>query len=324
MNVSLRYDLRCPADICPVGPAELYEAALTQCEWADQLGFNDVILSEHHGASDGYLPSMVAMGSAIAARTKNLRIRLAAIVAPFYNPLKLAEDLVVLDNLSQGRLDVVLANGYVVSEFEMFDVEMGDRVKLVKEAIHTLKSAWSGEEFEFRGRKVTITPKPFQPNGPSIILGGNTEGAAKRAAQMADAFMPTMPGFYDIYRKELELLGKPDPGPMPSLTGMYFHVARDPEAVWEKVAPHALHEMNSYGQWAAEADSATGYQPVSDSEVLKSMGLHEILTPEQAIERLKGLGQDGQLILHPLMGGLDPELAWENLRLLETEVLPNL
>jgi len=319
----IRYDFRCPP-ICPVGPADLYEAALEQCAWADSLGFERVTLSEHHGSDDGYLPSLVALGSAIAARTSSMLIRLAAVIAPLHNPLRLAEDLSVLDHLSRGRLEVVLANGYVPSEFEMFDVKMSDRVKLVTEAIETLKQAWTGQPFEFRGRTVSVTPAPYRQPRPPIILGGASEGAARRAAHIADEFMPTMPQFWDFYRDELRKLGQADPGEMPPLSGMYIHITNDVEEVWEQVAPYALHEMNAYGVWAAESGSETGYQPIDDPAMLFSFGQHKILTPPEAVELISGMPEDGVVMFHPLMGGLDPKLAWENLRAFEKEVLPSL
>ena len=322
-NFEIRYDFRCPPGICPVGPADLYEAALEQCEWAESLGFSRVTISEHHGADDGYLPSLVAMGSAIAARTSQMRIRLGAIIVSLHDPLRLAEDLAVLDNISRGRLEVVIANGYVPSEFAMFDVKLSDRVKLVTEAVEAIKSAWTGEPFDYRGRTVRVTPKPCQEPRPPIVLGGASEGAARRAARIADDFMPTMPKFWDFYRDELQKQGKPDPGPMMQGANMYLHVTEDVGRTWEQIAPHALHEMNSYGQWAAEAESATGYQPVDDIEMLKGIGMHKILTPAETVELVNSTPDDGAVLFHPLMGGLDPEIAWENLRLFESEVLPH-
>lgn len=319
----IRFDFRCP-DICPVSPAELYHAALQQCEWADSLGFGSVVLSEHHGSDDGYLPSLVPLASAIAARTSKMGIRLGAVIAPLHNPLRLAEDLSVLDHLSRGRLEVVLANGYVPSEFQMFDVQLSDRVKLVTETVETLKQAWTAQPFEFRGRKVRVTPAPFRQPRPPIILGGASEGAARRAAQIADGFMPTMPQFWDFYRDELKQLGKEDPGSLPPISGMYFHVTKDVEETWEQVGPHALHEMNGYGKWASESGSETGYQPMEDLSVLRSLGMHQIVTPSEAIEIIKNLPEEGQVMFHPLMGGLNPDLAWQNLKTFETEVLPHI
>ena len=116
-NFCLRYDLRASAQ--GQGNARaLYAAALDQCAWADGLGFLSVALSEHHGSPDGYLPAPLVMAAAVAARTRTLRIMLSALIVPLYEPLRLAEDLAVLDTLSCGRIIPVLSGGYVAAEFK--------------------------------------------------------------------------------------------------------------------------------------------------------------------------------------------------------------
>ena len=210
--LNIRYDFRCP-DICPVPVEELYHAAIEQAVWAEDLGFVSVTLSEHHGSDDGYLPSLVALASAIAARTENIHIMLAALIAPMHDPLRIAEDLAVLDRISKGRISVTVAGGYVPSEFEMFGYTTSDRVRLTVEMVETLKAAWTGEPFEFRGRTVRVTPTPYQNPRPAIWLGGSGEKAARRAARIADGFLPTMPEFWDFYRDEVIQLGRDDPGP---------------------------------------------------------------------------------------------------------------
>ena len=87
----LRYDFRRP-DFAKASSAELVQTALDQCEWADRQGFATVTLSEHHGSPDGYLPSPVVFGAAVAARTHDLRLLLAALIAPLHDPIRLAED----------------------------------------------------------------------------------------------------------------------------------------------------------------------------------------------------------------------------------------
>src|SRR5687767_1563233 len=117
--LGLRYDLRLPgAD--PQRRKAQYDAALEQCAWADNLGFGSVTISEHHGSPDGYLPSPIVFSTAVAMRTKNMFINLGALIAPLHDPVRLAEDLAILDLLSGGRLIVTIGAGYVEGEFEMF------------------------------------------------------------------------------------------------------------------------------------------------------------------------------------------------------------
>jgi hypothetical protein len=105
---------------------------------------------------------------------------------------------------------------------------------------------------------------------------------------------------------------------------MFLHVAEDPEAAWDRIAPHALHETNSYGDWLAEAGTPAPYGRVADAEALQASGLYLILTPEELLDRALALGPTGVLHFHPLMGGLDPDLAWSSLALFEKRVLPGL
>ena len=125
MLFGLRYDFRNPA-FARTSMADRYAAALDMAAWADSLGAVSIAISEHHGSADGYLPSPLPMIAAMAARTTNVRFMVAALIARFHDPLRLAEDMVVLDNLSRGRVDLVVAGGYVHEEFAMFDVPMGE------------------------------------------------------------------------------------------------------------------------------------------------------------------------------------------------------
>ncbi|HEV7679871.1 MAG TPA: LLM class flavin-dependent oxidoreductase [Candidatus Dormibacteraeota bacterium] len=117
MRLALKYDLRAPAFGADIDT--LYAACLDQCAAADGWGFERVFILEHHGSGDSYCSSPLTLAAAIAARTNRIRISTGALIAPFHHPLRLAEDLAVLDILSGGRLDVVLGAGYLPSEFDM-------------------------------------------------------------------------------------------------------------------------------------------------------------------------------------------------------------
>ena len=144
MFFGLRFDFRNP-EIGGISMADRYAAALDMVEWADKLGgCMTVAVSEHHGSDDGYLPSPLLMLSAMAARTTDVRFMVAALITSFYDPLRLAEDLVVLDNISRGRVDLVLGSGYVPSEFEMYGVPSSERAQRLTETMETLRAAFTG------------------------------------------------------------------------------------------------------------------------------------------------------------------------------------
>jgi len=321
MFLSLRFDFRNPA-IAGTSMADRYAAALDMAEWADNLGIPASIgVSEHHGSEDGYIPSPGLMLAAMAARTKTVRLSVAALIAPFHDPLRIAEDFCVLDNLSRGRVDMIVAGGYAPSEFAMFDVPIKERPKRVAEMVNTLKAAFAGKPFEYRGRTVHITPEPVRPGGPKVIMGGASEGAARRAARLADGFVPSTADCWEFYRDEMLKLGKPDPGPAMGGSSQVTALASDPEAGWQAMAPFFLHETNAYGAWKVEAGEDTPYNVYADADALRAANFYHVITPEQMVAQIKA-APAGVAQFHPLCGGMPVELAWSSLKLFEKEVLP--
>ncbi|MET0728499.1 MAG: LLM class flavin-dependent oxidoreductase [Acidimicrobiales bacterium] len=315
----LRFDLRNPA-FAGVDMTDRYEAALEMIEWADQRGALAVSLSEHHGSEDGYLPSPLVMAAAVAARTRNLAIGINALIAPFHDPLRLAEDVAVVDRLSRGRLNMTIAGGYAQHEFDMFGVALSERPARLRETVATLRAAWTGEPFEFRGRTVRVLPTPAQPGGPKIVLGGSSEAAARRAARIADGFVPSEMDSWEFYRDECLKLGKPDPGPARGSQADVVVLAEDPEAAWPVLGPYFMHESNAYGAWKPTA-GRDGYRRVDDLEELRAGDQYRILTPDQYTAELQAEGDLAVAKLHPMVGGIPPELAWQHLRLFEKTFL---
>ncbi len=320
MLFGLRFDFRNP-DIADTVMADRYDAALDMAEWADRLGCITVAVSEHHSSPDGYLPSPIPMIAAMAARTTSVRFNIAALIAPFHDPLRLAEDLIVLDILSRGRIDLIVAGGYVHEEFALFGVDMKERGRRVTEAVRVLRAAFSGQPFEYQGRTVHLTPTPFSPKGPSISLGGSSQVAAERAARIADGFIPSVPEVWPFYRDEVQRLGRPDPGPCPVGGNQTVALAEDADRGWEQMAPYFLHETNAYGRWQAQDDVASPYHTVSDTDALRATGQYRVVTPEEFVAEQKA-SPFPFAFFHPMCGGMPVELAWSSLRLFETDVLP--
>jgi alkanesulfonate monooxygenase SsuD/methylene tetrahydromethanopterin reductase-like flavin-dependent oxidoreductase (luciferase family) len=323
VQLSLKFDLRAPA--FGAAPADLYAAALDMCAWADAAGFDCVRFLEHHGSEDGYCPAPLVMAAAAAARTSRVRIRVRALILPLHDPVRVAEDAAVVDVISRGRLELVVAAGYVQSEFAMFGRSLADRPRLVEEGVRVLKQAWTGEPFDYQGRPALVALRPHRQPRPPIVLGGSSPAAARRAARIADGFEPTSRRLYDVYAAECGRLGTtPGPSLPPAPRGQFLYVSEDPERSWRELGPHLLHETQSYGAWLAEAGNATNYQPATDLEELRASGTYQILTPGECADLAAALGPDGQLEFHPLVGGADPALGWKCLTLFEKQVAPAL
>jgi alkanesulfonate monooxygenase SsuD/methylene tetrahydromethanopterin reductase-like flavin-dependent oxidoreductase (luciferase family) len=322
-QLHLRYDLRQP-EICRASSADMYQAAIDQCAWAEQNGFAAVHMSEHHGSSDGYCPAPLLLASAVAARTEHLMLYIAALIAPLHDPVRLAEQLAVLDTISKGRVLPIISAGYRAEEFEAIGKSLADRKDYMEMIGPFLQQAWSGVPFEHEGRTINVTPKPHSQPRPPILMGGSSRAAARRAARDGDFFIPSGPEIFELYREELEKLGKPDPGPMAASSTAVVFVAEDPEDYWQQIAPHLQHETNMYADWAEKAGVHTPYQRCQTLLDVRSSSSYLVYTPAQMISALKTMKDEDTVLFHPLCGGIHPDLAWQNLRLFAEQVLPEL
>lgn len=323
MKLALRYDMRAPS----IGaPAEaLYHAALEQCAWADRVGFETVYLAEHHACEDGYSPAPIVQAAAIAARTERIELHFSALVGVLHHPVKLAEELAVLDILSRGRVALTLGIGYRLHEYRLFGVDKRRRVALLDEVIDVLEQAWTGEPFRFRDMDIVVRPRPVQRPRPPIYIGGSSEASAVRAARKGDWFLPATPQLYERYAQERRALGLDVPAPPPARGPLFLHVTHDPEKDWPVVAPHLIYTSNSNAEWAKERGvGATPYPPVQTIDELKASPLFAVVTPDQCVELATSLGPASELTFQPLMGGLDPAVGWRGLELFESDVLPRL
>jgi alkanesulfonate monooxygenase SsuD/methylene tetrahydromethanopterin reductase-like flavin-dependent oxidoreductase (luciferase family) len=320
----LRFDVRAPAD----GPADirdLYDAAIEMSVWAEQHGAFAAVVSEHHASPDGYLPSPLLLASAIAARTTTLPITVAALLVPLYDPVKLAEDMAVLDVISHGRVAHIAGLGYRPEEYAMFGQSLRTRGRRMDECLQVLQRAWSGEEFVYEGRTVRVTPRPVTPGGPPLMYGGGSVAAARRAARFGLGFFAQTwaPGLEDAYRDECTRLGN-EPGmcfvPAPGSATSIF-VAEDVDRAWKEIGPFMLHDAQMYASWLGTSAAASKSNAMTVEALRAESGPYRIVTPEEAVDYIR---THGALALHPLCGGCPPELAWETLHLVADEVLPAL
>lgn len=323
VDLGLVYDLRIPFHDGATR-ARQYRAMLDQCAWAESRGFSRIAVREHHGSPDGYLPAPLVAAGGIAAVTSRVTLLLQALVVTLHDPVELAEQLAVLDLMSEGRLVVVVAGGYSDDEFAMFGVDPADRPRLVRRAVRVFRRAWAGETFDYQGRTVTVTPRPYRPSGPPLMLGGASAAAARRAARIADGFLPVRNRHYEHYQRAMVEEGHPAPPPLPRPGPAFLYVAEDPERAWSRIAPYCLHESNAYGELARRSGLDTGFRAFSSAEELRAGGGYPVLTPDEVVALCEELGEDGQLTLPPMVGGMPPELSWESLELLGSTVLPRL
>lgn len=333
-----RYDLRTPgAD--PATRQEVYARALDQAAYLDAHGFGGLVLSEHHASPDGYLPSPLLVASAFVARTSRIPVTVSALLVNLYDPVRLAEEMAVLDHLSAGRVSHVIGLGYRHVEYEQFGRPWHTRGRDIEARIRLLQRLWTGEPVEVEGRTVRVSPTPFSRPHPFLFYGGGTTAAAARAGRLGLGFAPqfddpTLRASYETAAREAGhrpgFVMAPAGGP----ATLFCH--EDPEEFWERWGSHLLADAQGYRAWAleeaAEVVRRGGEHPqrlafvADDSETVEQMrtkGVYVVLTPEEVLDRASS-GELPLVSTHPACGGLPAEPSWHSLRLLAETVLPGL
>ena len=317
--IGIRFDLRAPA-FGTATHAELYAACLDQCAWAEEQGLDLVVLSEHHGVDDGYLPAPLTLAAVIAGRTRRININIAALLVPLHDPVRLAEELAVLDLASGSRVGFVAGLGYREEEFAMAGVDRKARGRLLEEYVEVLRQAWTGEPFEWRGRTIRVTPRPRSE--PLMLVGGSTAAAARRAARLRLGFFPAIGDaqLADVYQAECARLGFTGFVSLPGGPG-FVHVSEDPEREWTRVGPYALYDAQTYAAWQPPGQRSAMHVEARTVDDVRRSSAYRIVTPEECVALAR---ETGRIVLHPLMGGMPPALGWEGLRLFAERVLPRI
>jgi probable F420-dependent oxidoreductase len=320
--------------------AREYAETLDLVELAERSGFDSAWVSEHHGSSDGYLPSLLPMLAAFAARTGRIALGTGVVLAPFHDPLRLAEDAAVVDQLSGGRLVLGLGIGWREEEFRMFGVPMDERARRTEETVEVLRRAWTGRRFSFEGRsftydRVRVTPPPARPGGPPIYLGGYADRAIRRCGRIADGYIADARDTDEV-RRALGLaqeaagsVGR-DPTALALALMQNAWVVERGDA-WGIVADGVAHQEGVYDAWDAGSDTPERDRielPEPDEAALRrgtSAG-----TPAEVVEALRPLVEpfagrrQVELIVRLHYPGLDVAPAAHAVELFAAEVMPAL
>ena len=320
---TMRFDMRAPAT--GASTAELYAAAVEMAAWGDPRGCMGLQISEHHASPDGYLPTPFLLASAMAARTREVNIQIAATLLPLHDPVSVAEQMIVLDILSGGRTTFVCAVGYRPEEYAMFGRSYPGRGRRMEECLQVIQQAFQGEPFDYQGRQVHVTPPPLTPGGPPLMMGGGSPAVVKRAARLGMGMLlqggdPALEPLYLATCKEAGTTPGRFVSPAEEPVASAF-VSEDPDRTWAEIGPHLLHDARMYASWMGDA-AASSKSTAPDVESLRAEnGAYRVFTPDEAVEHIR---KNGVLMTQPLSGGLPPKYGWETLELLASKVLPTL
>ena len=160
---------------------EVYSHWLEQIDAAEALGFDSFWVTEHHFRNfGGMMPSPSVMLAAAAQRTKKMRLGAAVSIIPMHNPLRIAEEFAMVDQLSGGRLNFGAGRGMHPTEYAVFGYDWSNAQKRLPEALDVIMRAWSGDEFEWQGEhyrfpKIRVFPQPWQKPRPPIYITANKD-----------------------------------------------------------------------------------------------------------------------------------------------------
>jgi alkanesulfonate monooxygenase SsuD/methylene tetrahydromethanopterin reductase-like flavin-dependent oxidoreductase (luciferase family) len=267
------------------GWPDIYAGCLEQCEAAEAYGFFCAVVAEHHFQADGFIPSPLLICSAIAARTRRLRIGTDVIPLPLQNPIHLAEDIATLDNLSNGRAFVGLGLGGREHEYAGFGVPFKERRARFEESLAVLKRLLSEQDVEHAGRylsvpRLTVTPRPVQRPRPPIWIAGGVGPSVRRAAREGDAWINRPVESLDqlkvldaIYREELAGHGK----------------------AWSERERVLRRDV-----WIAEDDDTAWAEAMPSILAIRHFGPHrDVLPPGASMEEVKAHARDRWIIGGP-------------------------
>lgn len=172
------YDQAVPS---PLEASRAFQHLLEEAETAERVGFDGIFLPERHGRTETYTPSPLTVATAIAARTSHITIATTVMLPVLYNPVYLAEQIALIDNLSKGRFIFGAGVGYHPGYHQTLGVPWERRGKRFEEAMQVIEMALTEDRFSFDGEffqyeDVQLTPKAYQRPRPPIWIGAHAPG----------------------------------------------------------------------------------------------------------------------------------------------------
>jgi alkanesulfonate monooxygenase SsuD/methylene tetrahydromethanopterin reductase-like flavin-dependent oxidoreductase (luciferase family) len=178
----------------PIEGGHYYKESLEEVTRGEELGFDSVWMEEHHSVTNHYWPSPLPVLAGYATRTSKVMLGTDIMVAAFYHPTRLAEDVALLDIMSSGRITLGIAIGYKPDEFAIYGVDLEKRGARFEEQLAIVKGLWTQDRVSFKGKYYTVEgrlePRPLTRPHPPIWIGGWGDITLKRAATLADNWIP--------------------------------------------------------------------------------------------------------------------------------------
>lgn len=303
----------------------------------ERSGLDSAWVSEHHFAADGYLPSLLPALAAFAAVTDRIELGTGVVLAPFHDPIRLAEDFAVVDLLSNGRTIAGLGIGWREEEFRAFNIPIASRTRRLAEIVDVLRLAWAGERFSYEGRHYSydrIVVRPTPTRTPPILIGGFVDAAVERAGRIGDGYIMSR-GTVERAAEAFEIAataraeaGRNGPPMVTALKNGF--VTDDPERDWDLAVAGIGHQLGVYAGWrhgtdVPGRDLEVMPPPPDDIRAMTAYG-----TPQDVVAALQPLAEvlarypDSHLVVRLHYPGMGLEPAARAIELLGREVAPKL
>ena len=322
----------------PTEGGAYYQEFLEEVLLGEELGFDSVWLEEHHGVKNHYWPSPLVGLAGIATRTERLVFGTDVMVMPFYHPVRVAEDVAMLDIMSGGRFILGAAIGYKPDEFALYQVSLDKRGARFEEALQLIKLLWTQDHVHFEGAYYQVTglkiePHPISQPHPPLWLGGWGDLALRRAAELGDAWIPgptaNLAKLLDaqrLYHANLRA-GGIDPAARPAPLTREVVIAATDEQARAMAEKHLLiNYRDEYGggTWKHPLIGSQDSAPVDQFDAI-SRDRFLVGSPDTVVEQLQVFVQafrPDHLICRLYFPGIPHDFIMQELRLLAREVMP--
>ena len=284
LTFGLYHDFRC-LDPEPAALTRRWAGIVDQVQWAEQLGFGSVWISEHHFVDDAYASSTLTLAAALAARTKQMWLGTNVLVLPVHHPLRLAEEALTVDALSGGRLRLGVGMGYREEDFVPFGATLSERLARFEANLATLRRALRGEAVD----GAVVAPRPVRPGGPELWIGALSAPGVRRAARLGDGILSVLPDQIPLYVRTRRELGRDD-GQV--ALGYQWVIADDPERAFAEIGQHLLYQVNAYVEFGMLGDA----ERLTDPQQLLDFGFYRLLDADGAVHELLRLIGSGPVV----------------------------
>ena len=242
-----------------LGAPDPYKETFDLAVIAEESGFDTVTIGHHH-FMPGNMSDPLTFLAAVAARTSTVRVGTGIFQLPIHNPVRVAEQVATIDQLSGGRVTLGVGMGWWPLEYDVHGSNFRERGARMEEALTILKLVWSEENTSFDGRfnsfpELTVHPRPLQQPNPPLWVAGVAPAAVDRAARLGDAWicgpvqsLAAALRCLDIYRPACAALAKPDEW----ILRRYAWIGESDEQVRTEVLPHYVDGLMAHWRESAE------------------------------------------------------------------------